>query len=76
MPRFFTAGLFLLPGDEFLWILSRPVFTIIKKRRRILMKRRRLVLVLSLLSVMFLFLSAQPLFAAERTVKFVIPDCG
>jgi hypothetical protein len=40
------------------------------------MKRRRLVLVLSLVSVMFLFLSAQPLFAAERTVKFVIPDCG
>ncbi|MCX5833227.1 MAG: hypothetical protein NTV99_01700 [Deltaproteobacteria bacterium] len=40
------------------------------------MKRRRLLWVLGLVSVMFLFLSAQPLFAADRTVKLLIPDCG
>jgi len=40
------------------------------------MKRRKLLLVLGFVSVVFLFLSAQPLFAADRTVKFVIPDCG
>ena len=40
------------------------------------MKRRQLLLVLGFVSVMFLFLSTQPLFAADRTVKFLIPDCG
>jgi hypothetical protein len=40
------------------------------------MKRRRLIWVIGLVSVMFLFLSAQPLFAADRTVKLLIPDCG
>ena len=40
------------------------------------MKRRKLITVFCFVSVLFLFLSAQPLFAAVRTVKFVIPDCG
>jgi hypothetical protein len=40
------------------------------------MKRRRLIWVIGFVSVMFLFLSAQPLFAADRTVKLTIPDCG
>ncbi|HOD34805.1 MAG TPA: hypothetical protein PLR20_03245 [Syntrophales bacterium] len=40
------------------------------------MKRKKWLPVLCFVSVMFLFLSAQPLFAADRTVKLVIPDCG
>jgi len=40
------------------------------------MKRRKLLMVLGFVGVVFLFLSAQPLFAADRTVKLVIPDCG
>jgi hypothetical protein len=40
------------------------------------MKRRRLIWMLGFLSVMFLFFTAQPLFAAERTAKLLIPDCG
>lgn len=40
------------------------------------MKRKKLIAVLCFVSVMFLFLSAQPLFAADRTVRLTIPDCG
>lgn len=40
------------------------------------MRRRRWIWVLGVASVMFLFLSAQPLFAAEKTVKLLILDCG
>lgn len=40
------------------------------------MKRRRLLWVAGFVSVMFLLMSAQPIFAADRTVKLLIPDCG
>jgi hypothetical protein len=40
------------------------------------MKRRRLIWVLGAVSVMFLFLSVQPVCAAEKTVKLLILDCG
>jgi hypothetical protein len=70
MPRFFAGG-------GFLWILSRPVFTITEKGRRVFMKRRGRIWMLGVLSVvMFLCLSAQPVFAAEKTVKLLILDCG
>ncbi|GEM_PF-756718 len=41
------------------------------------MKRRGRIWMLGVLSVvMFLCLSAQPVFAAEKTVKLLILDCG
>ncbi len=40
------------------------------------MRRRRWIWVLGAASVLLLFFTAQPLFAAEKTVKLLILDCG
>ncbi len=39
------------------------------------MKRRKHSLIVCLLSVMLLLVTLQPLFAAERIIKMVVPGC-
>lgn len=39
------------------------------------MERRKQYLIVCLLSVMFLLFASQPIFAAERIVKMVVPGC-
>jgi len=39
------------------------------------MKRRKHSLIICLLSVTFLLVASQPIFAAERIVKMVVPGC-
>ncbi len=39
------------------------------------MKRRKRFITICLLSVMFLLVASQPIFAAERIVKMIVPGC-
>jgi len=39
------------------------------------MKRRNHPFIICLLNVMFLLVASQPLFAAEKIVKMVVPGC-
>ena len=39
------------------------------------MRQRKHYLIICLLSVMFLIVASQPIFAAEKIVKMVVPGC-